>query len=1011
MATIIAPSGREYQWNKDTDPTPEDIAYIKQKDAELSQEQPAQHEQVAQEPSVSTQPSPIADISGQYEKFKADVSRMGTIPASVMSFMQSGINKLSSEKLPTSLPELGQLAARATSATNEALPEIARITPTLAAGFITKRGTPALTQIAETTGPAAAIGEIMGQGVEMMQGKRKEFDLKGGIGRAVKMAVPSVGGAIKQASIGLAMQNLGDVVETGKLSSTGTNAIVGTIGAVGGMANRLSDKIGENVFNADVKRRMLQEAGIDPTAIPSQYLFPNSSKQISLKATVAGSKEAIQDAAFHTQILNQAVGNVGDLVEGGVIAKELGSYVNKFNAAEAKLAALSKETASAQLGVKAAEDALDAANQSRSATAVANAMNELENANNALNTIHANEINRAATALRLGVDPAGNVFTPDQAKKLYTNLAASIDAFSDRTASAMYGKSALGFGSNKRFIPTDEIAKTIKSIKKGVNEMNIDILSDIPEGVEQLSLNEVRQIRKDISDLAYSAKVNGDRRAASLLGNLDNKVKQVARNSVAGLGDESLQAYDKANAWYSSVLNARQNPLGRSILGETVKDEAVFSMVKNLVNGKSDEYSSAIKYIDSVANGNKEVQSAMKSRLNQIVRDSVISTNTIRNNLNDPVLNVKSLLSDLRKVSDNKNIRFSELGFGDRKQLNRINESFAKYDVNSISQSEFDAFMRKPTIKNAIANGYNADKEIAAAAAEVAAKRAIYDAAFLNATNEKNELSKALTKAQKLFNDAGIAETDARLIQAKVNSNPIINQIKNGRSFGMAEGTEQDFGDFISFMTDPNRGTNRSKADFFRALDKENPTLRDAIRNRYLNDKLAVLVEGSDNPMLKRKISYQKAESLFDPLNKDPANERVIAKIIMGSDNYDRFEKLAPVFRIMAGAERKLGGGIAGREAAQIAGATRAATTGKTSGFFGVERMKDAIYDLVNNNMVRVSGFLFRNPDAFEVYKATGSIQKAIGSVGSQTLARELAADKLLGEEVDKALQQEKSPQ
>jgi len=319
--------------------------------------------------------------------------------------------------------------------------------------------------------------------------------------------------------------------------------------------------------------------------------------------------------------------------------------------------------------------------------------------------------------------------------------------------------------------------------------------------------------------------------------------------------------------------------------------------------------------------------------------------------------------------------------------------------------------MRKPTIKNAIANGLNADKEIASAAAEVAAKRAIYDAAFMDATKEKTGLGQALTKAQKLFKDAGIAEGDARLIQAKVNANPIINQIKNGRSFGMEAGTEQDFGDFISFMTDPNRGTNRSKADFFRALDKENPTLRDSIRNRYLNDKLAVLVEGSDNPMLKRQVNYQKAESLFDPLNKDPANEKVLAKIIMGQDNYDRFEKLAPVFRIVAGAERKLGGTRAGSEVAQNVALGRVAATGKASGVFNVTRLKDMTYDLVNNNMVRLSGFMFRNPDAFEVYKATGSIQKAIGSVGSQALLREMAADSLLGEEIERDKQTQKSPQ
>lgn len=987
---------------------------LKQQRAQAQPVEQAEVQPIVQEQPVAGKagiPDPMAQVASEYSKFKDDVSSMGSVPSAVMSFMQGAANKISKESIPTSLPELGALAVRANAATNEALPEVARMAPVIAGGFMTRRGAPALQQIGETTGPAAAIGELMGQVIEVAQGKRKEFDLKGGTGRAIKMAIPSVGGAIKQASIGLAMQNLGDVVETGKLSTPGTNAIVGTIGAVGGFSNSLSEKIADSVFNADVKRRMLQEAGVDPAAIPSQYLFPNSSKQISLKATVAGSKDAIKDAAFHTQILNQAVGNVGDLVEGGVIAKELGSYVNKFNASEAKVAALSKEAASAQLGVKAAEEALDAANQSKNAIASARAMNDLSAANDALNTIHANEINRAATALRLGVDPAGKAFTPDEAKRLYTNLASSLDTFSDRTASAMYGKSALGFGANKKFIPTDEIASTIKSIKKGVNEMNIDVLSDIPEGVDKLSLNEFRQIRKDVSDLAYSAKVNGDRRAASLLGQLDNKIKQVGRDSVATLGEDSLNAYDKANSWYSGVLNARQNPLGRSILGETVKDEAVFSMVKNLVGGKSDEYASAIKYIDSVAAGNQEVQAAMKSRLNQVVRDSVISTNTIRNNLNDPILNVKTLLSDLRKVSENKNVRFSELGFGDKKQLSRINESFAKYNVNSISQSEFDAFMRKPTIKNALANGYNADKEIASAAAEVAAKRQVYDSAFLEAINEKAGLQQSLSKAQKLLKDAGIAESDARAIQAKVNSNPIINQIKNGRSFGMSEGTEQDFGEFISFMTDPNRGTNRSKADFFRALDKENPVLRDSIRNRYLNDKLAVLVDGSDNPMLKRQINYQKAESFFDPLVKDPANERVMAKIIMGGDTYDRFEKLAPVFRIVAKAERQLKGVKEGSELAQNIAIARSAARQNASGFYNVGRLKDAVYDLVNNNMVRVSGFLFRNPDAFEVYKATGSIQKAIGSVGAQAFARELAADKLLGKEVDRAVEQEKSPQ
>lgn len=908
--------------------------------------------------------------------------------------------------------------------------QVIRLGGPLAAGLgagIATGGLGAVPAFLATMGIGAGAGiasEFGAESLEKATGQREKYNLPaisaaGFLGATPNVRVMSAtslstgknvlglfANAAAQAGVSSGFASGAEFIEKGTVSPK-TAAISGGIGLFGGAVNTFADRISKSAAARESARKVFEDAGFTMDEIPIQYMVPQhgrfSDRQIGTYTTLASQ----QDAAFRQKVLEKAQAGVGELIEGGVLAKDLQQYVDTLDDAQKLFAKQSNEAASATLALQRAEENLAALRAgSNDLAAIGGAEQAVEAAKASLRGTRANDIRKAAAAYAIGQTPEGVTLSPSEAAGLWENrVRRPLDQMLKDEAARRFSPEAIGITPTQGLLTTDDLADAVNTVKSrlnvGDNELGINLAAGLDEGAS-LTLNEVRAVRKKLMDSLENAP-EGNKRADAIALALDAEIANRTRNAIKGVaGEAGLNAYDDANKYYRGVMVAKTNPQGRALLGRQVNDEAVDSMVSKVLGGKYDEYDAALRYIDSIAAGSPEIQRGMKTRLNNLVRDSLVSKHTQGLSDESKILDVDGLLTDIVKIGQNRTrsgapFKVEELGFGSVAQIKSARDLLKGFAGRSLTESELKQFYGNPAVAQALSSGVGFSEAARKASAEIGVARDTYGSLIQRASGNVKSAELLAQQARAKAKAAGMSlQQTEQLIEAQ-KADPVLGAMFGGRYFGMSAGEVQpDFTKFMTFMTNPSAGTLQEKTRLLRGLEKSNPQLLERIRSRFLMDKLLMLANPR-NPSLRYDINFQAADEIINPVaGADKANMSATIRLILGKETYGQLKKLAPFIAQVAKSERLLQGGKPGAQIARTAsvvGGARGIAEGRLQGAVGAGATTQALFDFIDSGRGRLAAFFIQNPQAFFVYKNTGSLMKAIGSIGAQRGALLLAND------------------
>jgi len=896
----------------------------------------------------------------------------------------------------------------------------------LGAGLVTggMGAVPAFLATMGLGGASGAVSEATAQGVEKMAGQREEFNPRAIGGATILGATPVVrplsaiapstgknilalaGNLVTQGAISTGTGAAAEYVEKGKV--TGSTALINaSLGTFIGGASTFADRMSKTAQARERARKIFEESGVPFSDVPIQYIVPQAGRFADRRIPIVDSLASKQDAAFRQAMMQRSQAGIGELVEGGVIAKELQQYVNTLDETQKVFASQSDEAAKAALKVQEAEAALDLAMKNPVTVEGRNAANEAVNAaRENLRLVRANDIRRASAAYSIGQTPEGVVFSPSEAAGVWENrVRRPMDALLKSEAERRFSPDLIGIKPDQPLLTVDDLTDAVNTVKAklgaGDGELAINFAQKFEEGAS-LSLNDVRAVRKSLMDSLENAP-EGNKRADALILALDNEIANRTRGSIEGVaGKEGLAAYDSANKYYRGVMQAKTNPQGRALLGRKVNDEAAEALVNKMAKGNYDEYNAAIKYIDSIATDAPDMQKAMKRRLNEIVRNTLVSKRTANPGAKSQMLDVDGLLGDLeaiaaRKAAGGKAFRVEELGFGTRQQIRDTRNFLNGFVGKSMTDADLKEFYASPAVAQALSSGVGFSEAARAAAARIGSARDAYAAEMLRTFGSPQKAAILLQQAREKARLAGLSLEQTNELISKQKADPVLSAFSGGRYFGLKPNDVQpDFGRFIGFLENPNQGTLAEKKSLMRALEKQSPQLWEQIKSRFLVDKL-LTTANPRNPNLRFDLDYQGLDRILYPSNtSDKANLVAVTEIILGPETFSQLKKIGPLIAQVAKSERVLGSAnpaIEATRAGQVVGGLRALPEGKLAGAVGTGATAKAFYEFIDSGRGRLAALFLQNPVAFKVYQGTGSLAKAIGSLGTQRASLLLASD------------------
>lgn len=1041
--TVTDPSsGRSVTLEGDSPPSEVEIEQVFSSlttTAAGAQAQPAEQAQpvVAEQPAQvkpTGLPNPMADLATGVSDISASTSAAATDISKSIDWL--------SEKIPKSYSELGMAASTlvgtspsdlydlAVKAAKVAVPLSIRMAPPVALGLMTRQPTTIGTAARQSAGiyPANVLAENLAQYAEYGMGvgpRPSKESVKASLGKAIAPSAPMYGGPLRSAASQALGTVAGSLAETGNLPKKQDVMISGTLGFTGGLFDSFGRATGRNVANLEETSGQFGALGISMSDIPGHYLTPGVGAASYRRTAVSGSRSAEAEANLSRRMIEAAQRNIADASQvraGGDIAADLGLNLQDLNRAELAACASSTEAASAQAAVNRAQTALNQANASADDLARGQSAQALQKAREELNLVLAKDVQEAAALFASGVTRRGLEANPTNMKGYWEeHIASRLEAYKDSQASLRYSQQSLGFAPDAPLIRRSDVVDAVTEARRDLGASGIEIPTLNLGDNEMLSLNDVRAIRRQVSGGASFDAPAAERRIYAAIG---DRIAAKTRASVQRLhGEESLSNLDAANNWYRSIYEATDNPLGRSLFGRVVNDDAVSRLAGNMVKGKDDEYRSAVSYINSVTDGNPILQSAMTKRLNSIVREKLISDSSKLAGAGLYQIDANDLLTNLGRVSRTGRFNVEDLGFGNAEQLREIRTQLNRFGgMDRLSSSELAGLFSEPQIENALRMGGGLSAPVRSKVADMAAKRRAYSSAVSAATGNQALAARELAEANRLFAVSGQTSAAATNHLAQLNQSPLIQALsagrgEGGRSFGLIGSQGEDFNSFIGYMMNSAVGRPAEKRALMNALQAENPLLRQEISHRYLmnlfDDLSRNTTAGVDTA---RKLDYGEMDKMFRPLfEHDTGSESSMMRTLLGEDAFNNLSRMAQPVRRLAQAERSLKGAAGYEAVATPVGIGTMVASGRLTGTFSQRNALKLIVDTYRDLGQHVTSFFYRNPTAFEAYRRTGQISTALGSLGSQAMARELTINPELRQEAAKLeernKQAQKSPQ
>lgn len=644
------------------------------------------------------------------------------------------------------------------------------------------------------------------------------------------------------------------------------NALPTALSFVAGAAGSRLGGLAEKKAVFDESRQRLADVGVQPENTTLAMLDP--SKAGWENQVAARNPELAQKiGTAQSDITKKFYATIGDAPANSAIAERLQPVIGKVDAAERALQDAEKahqaaitnfqKLSEAAAAAPSPSDALNKAYAQASAdlmTAVAAKAKARYAAGAAVgdfvtNTEKASELTKTV----------GELFDArtEIAKALYRDTQIPLDqplfAKSDLVQSAM-----AGMGGRADTSDANKILDVIK--KSGVN----------PEQTH-LSLADFQGLRAKISDAFATAGIvdpNSLNIAEGLASKAYGSMGDASKGTIrANFGDEVLDKYAAAQAFWRDTSQARDSALGRSLLQRgDILDSTLGSMASGIAKGNVDELNQFKKFVGYIGEKNPEVAQLAIQNMAGAMKNALVVKHTKGGQLDH-----EALLSDLINGAQFKKLPFpvESLGFGSVETLKDWRSVLREFKPDGVTARDMESMLANPEVQNVLAVGGKDAKQVLR---RELAQQVYRDKAYTEAALAAAGVKSSASDANKFAAKAKIDEDFARKTMADIQANPILSAFTGKGSYKltneMAKTGEGTITHLVSSMTPDNAGK------LMNGLRKNDPQLAELVERRILTDELGKLSKTDRRiPGSTERLDLAEVSAYFNP--SDRSNSRL----------------------------------------------------------------------------------------------------------------------------------------
>ena len=761
-------------------------------------------------------------------------------------------------------------------------------------------------------------------------------------------------------------------------------------------------RVGEGVRTLS-REEMAARSAFGTDNLPLGYRSPTMYAQGS--SAGATGQSSVED--FEQSIAAKWARTTSPEVEGSELASVLRPYAKALDEAKIEQAKLSQINLDAEVLRQEASAAFDAARAKAAGGYDADvivAQQKLEQASDNVFTANAATIAKNAAELEALKATDGTMLPATSMALFHRKVWQPMQRYLKNKEDSLFSKVDSTTNSFNGEVIADAITSgkaftTAADYDQGVIKALIEsrVTRAVPDGAKgareyvYLNLADIRALRRDINDLVSPKTAGVGVGNNRILIEADDKISNVVLETLQGQGPEAVKAYKNANKYYRTILEAEGNPNVKLLAATDPTDQSVQTFVNNMVSagGDSSGYRGLIKYIDSVAAGNRTLAASMKGQALEVIKGGLLNKNLSKiGDATSPSVDLESLYADVYKLSKGNNgFPIQSLGLGNLSQIRQLAELSKLSGLGTkLSQADFQTLVSNPYIKGVLENPRVGELTVAfdQVANEIMAVRELQKSKMFGIVGATAKQREVYNKAVGHANKAKRSLADINEKVANLESSPLAVAFSGNKNFGIntEEGGRQ-FKAFISSLSDPAQYTDAQARTMMNAMGEigDGSFLQQA-RLHLMTDTLQFLSSASD--VSKESVNWNKIAQFYGA-----GNEQQVKRIqmLVGADKWKQIESMIPRLNIVRQYNQVAGKtALTSKAIGEVASTGRAIATGTPQGV-STGTFTKGISDLAARGHYKLAALLIDMPKVRMAMEAGANIDEAISKLGLQTAA------------------------
>lgn len=818
------------------------------------------------------------------------------------------------------------------------------------------------------------------------------------LARGMQQLGAGAANAIVQGGASAGAETARTLISEGRMPTEGEIVSAASLPAVLGFGFGLGAQTGR-VLRTAVTEKKLAEQAFGTSRLPASLSAPSL---IGYDAAMAETRGMDIGTDAIEQRINSGFRKLfGNPIDGAEVARFLQPYVGGMDEARLAVAGLSEDALKAEAAYQDAklayQEAVSAAGNRVDAN-VQKAYERLQKASDVATAQQAKVIAENAYELQQ-VKMAKQFVSPAELRDVFVEKVMSpLNKVIESRADELYKQ--LPFSRTEEVFDAGQMLKDIRAKlkpfgKDASNEAERMLGNLMPTKADdgtlvypRKSLEDIRKLRRDIWAKWENPAPGESQMDNKIISAMDDAIGGSTRAQMEAVFDpQTVQIYDKANAFWSAQSKAKGNEAVRALMIKNPKDAAAQAFVNDLVEkgGAADSYKGLVNYIDTVAAGDPATQQAMKSHVMDIVRAGLVNR-SYGTATGEGLVDFNKLVSDVSRLQASK-FPVNQLGF-DETMLRGAAKIAGKAGLGkTVTTAELEELITNPAVQSMMnatptkPNMAGVFTEMEKVADELMAYRELRSSRWdeivgktASARAKKIEAAKRLQKV-----NVSLEQAEAKL--GSIEQDPLYVAMSGGKNFGLQGDGQANFRSFLTSIKSTDMTTQPEVSSLLSAVAKKSPEMRQQIALQTMSDTIEALA--TNQLTGQRGIDWENLGRFLDPAN--PAKGNLVKdriRLIVGEEAFRGLEKQVPrleIIRKLNAARAEVGSlrTAAGESVAVAASAARATPT-------SVGLAARAVQNEIARGNYKTAALILQNPFLYGLVEKGASLSDAVQRLGVQ---------------------------